>query len=468
MAKIAIIGAGSLVFGKAFLNDLLGVAILDGCEIALMGPTEGKLKAAAGYVGRAVGINGLRTEVRHTTDLREAVRGADYVIATFGVGPDMARVDKEVPARYGVDQIIGDTLGPGGVFRAARTAPAMMRLAEEVARCASPDAVILNYVNPMAIMCLTLGRHTDVRFVGLCHGVQTTLGLIAKYTGVDKAAIDYHCAGINHMAWFLEIKSGGADLYPVLRENIERPEYYLSEKVRCEVMRQFGYFMTESTDHLSEYLYWFRKSRESLGEYCDMPIFNIKKSGGGKAAPANPDIYAAETGELEPRSEEYCSHIIEAMEGGGIFKFNGNFMNDGYVANLPADSCVEVPAYADRTGMHPTRVGSLPPQLAALNQSNVTVQSLAAEAAHAGDPELLFSAVAMDPLTSAVLTLREAREMVGEMLEAQRGYLPQFGGRSLRKVHKVEIPVGTVGVEIPVDPALAVAKRIERLIGGQG
>jgi alpha-galactosidase len=305
--------------------------------------------------------------------------------------------------------------------------------------------------------------------VGLCHGVQTTLDLIAGYTNVKKSEIDFLCAGINHMAWFLKIEKDGRDLYPLLKENMEKAEYYKNEKVRGEVMRQCGYFMTESTGHLSEYLPWFRKNKECLDRYCDEPAF------GGESGAyyhfsvmvaekfKNTDVLAIESGNLEPRSKEYCSYIIEALETGVPFRFNGNVPNRGYITNLPSSATVEVPVYADREGLHPFVVGDLPLPCAALNMSNLTVQSLAAEAAIKGYPELAFWAAAMDPLTAAVLDLKKTRDMVTEMLEAEAQWLPQFAGKKIKKTGYINIPPGTVGAPVPVDPALAINSRFGKL-----
>lgn len=334
-----------------------------------------------------------------------------------------------------------------------------------------PDAVLLNYANPMAANCYALGKATRVPFIGLCHGVQTTLDLISRYVDVPKERIDHLCAGINHMAWFLSLrdKKDGRDLYPALRENIEKPEYYANEKVRCEVMRHFGYFMTESTGHLSEYLPWFRSSRRALETYCDEPDF-----GGASGAYyrycemldrkyRDVDYLSLESSTISGRSVEYCSYILEAMETDRVFRLNGNVRNDGYIPNLPDGCCVEVPVFVDRRGLHPVRVGDLPVQLAALNKSNVTAQALAVEAGLTGDPELVMNACAVDPLTSACCTLKEIRDMTAEMLEAEKEWLPQFAGRKLRPTPAVSIPPGVKRVQVPLDPALAIANRFGEL-----
>ena len=471
MAKIAIIGAGSIIFCKTLLNDLFSTPALAGSTYALMGPTMWKLEKMRVYAQQVIDKNKLGAKVYSTTDRRDALSGADYVILMFQIGGnDAYRFDYEIPMRYGVDQCIGDSLGPGGVFRCLRTAPVLIDIARDVEECC-PGAYVLNYVNPMGAVCTVAGRATSLKMAGLCHGVQTTLDLIAGYTDVPKERIDYTCAGINHMAWFLKIESGGKDLYPILRANMEKPEYYKNEKVRGEVMRHCGYFMTESTGHLSEYLPWFRKNQTVLDLYCDEPDF-----GGATGAYykycvmiaekfAATDVLSIESGDLEPRSKEYCSYIIEALESGAPFRFNGNVRNDGFITNLPYDATVEVPIYADKEGLHPFTIGKLPAPLAALNQTNVTVQGLAADAAITGDPELAFWAVAMDPLTSAVLTLRETREMVREMLEAEAQWLPQFEGKKLAAKDQIIVPEGTVPAPVPVDPALAINARFGKLGG---
>jgi alpha-galactosidase len=328
---------------------------------------------------------------------------------------------------------------------------------------------MLQYANPMAANCLALGKAASVPFVGLCHGVQTTLDLIAGYCGVPKDEIVYTCGGVNHMDWFLTLEHNGRDLYPHLREVFEKPEYYKNEKVRGEVFRHFGYFMTESTGHLSEYVPWFRSHQRALELYCDEPAFGGETGAYYRYGSMlekkykHVDYLAGESSKLGARSVEYCSYILEAHETDRVFRLNGNVRNDGFITNLPAGCCVEVPCFVDRRGIHPARVGDLPVQCAALNQSNVTVQTLAVEAGLAGDPELVMAAVAMDPLTSACLTLKEARNMTAEMLKAEARWLPQFKGKSLRETPTVRIPKKLKRVDVPTDPALAIANRFGEL-----
>ena len=262
--KIAIIGAGSIIFCKTLILDILATPGMEGTEFALMAPSKRNSSQVEKYIQKVIDHNGLDASVYVTTDRVEAVRGAKFIIATFQVGGVAAfEMDYRIPLKYGVDACIGDSMGPGGLFRALRSIPVLLELADEVKKYAEPGALILNYVNPMAMICWTLGT-TGVNFVGLCHGVQTTLDLISGYVDVPKEQIDYLCAGINHMAWFLDIKNDGKDLYPLLKERFEQPGYYVNEKVRGEAFRQFGYFMTESTGHLSEYLPWFRSSERAL------------------------------------------------------------------------------------------------------------------------------------------------------------------------------------------------------------
>ena len=462
-------GAGSLVFCKTLMSDFLATPALAGSEYRLMALTHTRLDKMHDFVQRLIRDNGIEATVTATTDRREALAGADYVVVMLQVGGvEEFRQDYEIPMKYGVDQCIADTLGPGGVFRALRHIPALLEIARDM-RELCPGAILFNYANPMGMCCAALGRVPGLQFVGLCHGVQTTMDLIASYVDVPKDEIDFLAAGINHMAWFLRLEHQGRDLYPILKANFEKPGYYVNEKVRGEVLRHFGYFMTESTGHLSEYLPYFRKTRKALSRYCDEPSFGGESGAYYKYCAmlaekfARTDPLSIESTQLGPRSAEYCSHIIEARETGRVFRLNGNVRNDGYITNLPDGCCVEVPIYVDRLGLHPTVVGDLPPQCAALNLTNVLVQNLAVEASFSGDPERVMQAVALDPLTSAVLTLKEIREMVAEMLEAERRYLPQFQDRTLRSVPAIEIPSNVVRQNVPLDPALAIANRFGKL-----
>jgi alpha-galactosidase len=468
MSKVAIIGAGSIIFCKTLMLDILATPGLEGTEFALMAPSTRRTAQVEAFAQRVIQQNHLPAKVWATTDRRAALKGADYVIATFQVGGLAAyEQDYQVPMRHGVDQCIGDTLGPGGIFRALRSIPVALDMARDMQELC-PNALLLNYVNPMAMVCWALGT-TGVKFVGLCHGVQTTLDLISGYAGVPKKNIDFLCAGINHMAWFLKLEHAGQDLYPLLRQRFEQPEYYVNEKVRGETMRHFGYLMTESTGHLSEYLPYFRKNQKALDLYCDEPAFGGETGAYYKwcvsvgAKYENKDMLAGEPTAVPPRSVEYGSYIIEAMETGRPFKLNGNVRNEGMIANLPADCCAEGPIYVDRLGLHKTVVGDLPSQCAALNLTNISVQRLAVEAAMGDDPERIVYACALDPLTAAVLTLKEIRDMASDLLEAERAWLPQYAGKAIHPTPAISIPKGVKRADVPVDPALAIMARFGQL-----
>ena len=467
MRKIAIIGAGSIIFCKTLVLDILQTPSLRDSEFALMAPSTRHTRQVAAFLNKVIEKEGLPAKVWITTDRREALKDADYVVLTFQIGGMAAyAADSHIPMRYGVDNCIGDSLGPGGIFRALRTIPVIRDVCADI-RDLCPNALILNYVNPMAMIGWTLGKE-NVNYVGLCHGVQTTLDLIAGYCGVDKKDVDFVCAGINHMGWFLRIEKDGEDLYPRFKANMEKPGYYINEKVRAEVLRNFGYFCTESTGHLSEYLPYFRKNKKAMDLYCDEPGFGGEHNAYFNFCDHVQKKYADKLLDNEPielpgRSVEYCSYILEAIETGVPFRFNGNVLNHGLIENLPWDCCAEGPLYADSTGLHRTIVGELPVQLAALNITNINVQRLAVHAAYTGDPEDVVRAVALDPLTAAVCTLAEIREMVAEMLEAEAQWLPQFAGKKLAVRGDIAIPADVVREPVPVDPALAIMARMDEL-----
>lgn len=468
MTKVAIIGAGSIVFCRTLMQDIMATNGLEDTEFALMAPTTRRTSQVEAFAKRVIKENGLPASAYVTTDRREAVKDADFVIATYQIGGvEGFQYDYEIPMKHGVDQCIGDTLGPGGIFRALRSIPTAIDLAHDIEEL-SPNALLLNYVNPMAMICWALGT-TNVQFVGLCHGVQTTMDLISGYVGVPKDEIDFICAGINHMGWFLKLEHQGKDLYPTLRERFEQPEFYVNEKVRGEAFRHFGYFMTESTGHLSEYLPYFRKNQKALDLYCDEPAFGGETGAYYKWCAdvaeryKERDILANESAKLPSRSIEYGSYVIEAIKTGRTFKLNGNVINGGMITNLPADCCAEGPIFVDSTGLHKTIVGDLPSQCAALNMTNINVQRLAVEAALSGDPEKIVHACAMDPLTSAVLTLKDIRDMAAEMLEAEKKWMPQFEGKSIRTTPTISIPKDVKRVDVPVDPALAIMARFGEL-----
>jgi alpha-galactosidase len=445
MPKIGLIGAGSAVFTRALCSDILLSPVLERSTISLMDIDAARLGQARDLVQAIVDGRGLAATVEATTDRREAVRGADYVVTTFQQGGlEAYALDIEIPQRFGVEQCVGDTLGPGGVFRSLRTIPVLLDLCDEMDELA-PDALLLNYVNPMAANCWAVAAATGRPHVGLCHSVQGTSEMLARWIDVPIEDIAYRCAGINHQAFYLEFRRGAEDLYPRIRAAIEREEVVAEEPVRVDIMKSFGYFVTESSGHASEYLPYFRKSERMVRDEL-VPRFTDPRNGwfglgrtGGylehciqrlEASKREIDeLVSGSTRLPTERTHEYGSFVIEAMETDVPIRVNGNVPNRGSITNLPEGCCVEVPCLVDANGVQATHVGALPTQLAALNRTNVNVQELIVEAALSGDTDAVHHAVALDPLTAAVCTLPRIHEMVAEMLERQAHWLPQFARR---------------------------------------
>jgi alpha-galactosidase len=444
MPKITIIGAGSVVFTRNLCSDILLTPALQESTISLMDIDTGRLDQARALVQALIDARGLSARVEASTDRREAVRGAGYVITTFQQGGlEAYALDIETPRRYGVEQCVGDTLGPGGVFRALRTIPVLIELGRELDELA-PDALLLNYVNPMAANCWAYDRATGRPHVGLCHSVQGTSEMLARWAGAPYDEVVFRCAGINHQAFFLELRRGAEDLYPAIRRAAEESAIYGSEPVRVELMRHFGYFVTESSGHASEYSPYFRKSAGMVNEEL-VPRFSSERDGwfdfgrtGGylrhciaRQELAQQDYAALIDGSKAPpaaRTHEYGSLIIEAIETNRPARINGNVPNRDLMPGLPAGCCVEVPCLVDGNGIQPTRVAGYPAQLAALNRTNINVQELIVEAALRGSREAVHHAVLLDPLTAAVCTLPQIHAMVDEMLAEQARWLPQLAG----------------------------------------
>jgi alpha-galactosidase len=442
MPRIALIGAGSTVFTRNLCSDFLLTPALQDSTIVLMDIDADRLAQASALVNAIVEHRGLPARVEATLEQREAVAGADYVITTFQQGGlEAYALDIEIPERYGVGQCVGDTLGPGGVFRALRTIPVLLDLCDDMDDLA-PDALLLNYVNPMAANCSAIEAASGRPHVGLCHSVQGTSEMLARWTGVPYEEVVFLCAGINHQAWFLEFRRGSEDLYAAIVDATSRPEIYSEEPVRIDLMRHFGYFVTESSGHASEYVPYFRKTPamieselvprfENEADYW----FDFGRTGGylrhchERQRTAAEEYRALEAGVRSlpsVRTHEYGWMILEAIETDQPARINGNVPNWGLIENLPSSCCVEVPCLIDGNGVQPTAVGVIPPQLAALNRTCINVQALIVEAALAGDMEAVYHAVSLDPLTAAICTLPQIRSMVDEMLEAQAPWLPQF------------------------------------------
>lgn len=442
MSKITFIGAGSIVFTRNLCSDILLTPALQDSTISLMDIDPVRLERSRKLVQAIIDRRGLKARVEATTDRREAVKDARFVITTFQQGGlDAYALDIDIPRKYGVEQCVGDTLGPGGVFRGLRTIPVLLDLCDEMDELA-PDALLLNYVNPMAINCWAVADATGWPHVGLCHSVQGTSEMLARWIGVPYDEISFLCAGINHQAFFLEFRRGTQDLYPLIWQAIEREEVMNEEPVRGEMMKYFGYFVTESSGHASEYVPYYRKTASMVTDDLSPRFknqgdfwFDFARTGGylrhcqDREKVADEEFRALSEGIKDlptTRTHEYGSLILEAVETNRPARINGNVPNNGLITNLPDGCCVEVPCLVDSNGVQGTFVGNLPTQIAALNRTNINVQELAVEAALMGDQDAVHYAIMMDPLTAAVCTLPQIHTMVDEMLEAQSRWLPQF------------------------------------------
>jgi len=436
MTKITFIGAGSLVFTRNLVRDILTFPLMRDATLTLMDIDPERLEFAQASVQRIVDLGKYPAKVEATLDREEALRGADFVLVTIlADGGDVWRHDLEIPKKYGVDTNIGDTRGPSGIFRGLRTIPPMLRIARDMERLC-PDATMLNYTNPMVLLCRAMQRETSVKLTGLCHSVQGTAEMLAGWIGAPMDEITYTCAGINHMAWYLKYEWKGQDAYPLIRKAVtERPEIYNEEQVRNEMFLHLDHYVTESSGHNSEYNWWFRKRPDLIDKYCThgtgwnpgvyaATIKWVERRGGWREAAKQ--WFASETPISLDRGHEYAAYIINALLGGEPFEFNGNVPNTNLVTNLPPNACVEVPVWASRKGLTPVHVGALPPSCAVLTNLTSTIEEMAVEAALTGDPRLVFQAIAHDPLTAAVLSLAEIKQMVNEMLQQNRAHLPQF------------------------------------------
>ena len=430
--KVTFVGAGSVVFSKQLMMDILSTPELEDTSFSLYDIDPERLETAKLICEDLVQSLGNKATVTTSLDRKEALRGADFVVNMIQVGMHEATLlDFQIPAKYGLKQTIADTTGVGGIFRGLRTLPVMLSMVEEMAEVC-PDAYLLNYTNPMPINCLGLflamkEKGLDINTAGLCHSVQGTAKQLAGYLKVPYEELEYFVAGINHMSWFLTLKHNGKDLYPALFEAMEDPEIYKTNKVRFEIMRHFGYFVTESSEHMAEYTAFFIKDPKLIEE-LDIPIneYITRSERNLKSyAEIREKVLRGEHLEVET-SHEYASGIIKAITTGKPWSFNGNFLNEGLLDHLPRDCAVAVPCLVDRSGIHPCHVGSLPPQLAGLNLTNINVHRLTAEAFLTGKKEYLYHAVALDPLASSMLNLDQMRAMVDELVEAHGDALPKL------------------------------------------
>jgi alpha-galactosidase len=433
--KVAILGAGSTVFARQLMTDLLCAPGLEQGSFALVDIDAERLELAHQLGGKLVETSGRDWTVVASTNRLDLLDGCDYVINTIEVaGLRNVRPDYDIPLEYGVDQCIGDTIGPGGIFKMLRTGPAWLEITQDLERTC-PQAVVMNYTNPMSALTLLALRATRLQVVGLCHSVQGTARQLATYLDVPPEELRFQCAGINHMAWFTELRYRGQDMYPRLRRAARDPEIYESDPVRFEMMLHFGAFVTESSGHFSEYLPYFRKRPDLLERYTrdgylgesgfyanNWPRWRAEATETSRAQ------LAGKSEILLNRSSEYASVIVEAIETGRPAVIHGNVVNTGLIHNLPLEGCVEVPVLVDGTGLHPVAFGPLPAQLAGLNASHMYVHELMVQAVLERDREAALGALMLDPLTAAVCSPDEIRQMFDEMWEAERADLEAFEG----------------------------------------
>ena len=435
MPQITILGAGSTVFARQLMTDILQIQGLDEGCFALVDIDANRLALAHQIAEKLIALSGKHWNVRASTERHDLLPGSDFIINSIEVaGLANVRYDFDIPMKYGVNQCIGDTIGPGGIFKALRTGPTWLDILHDAEQLC-PQAWVLNYTNPMSILTLLALTGTSMRTVGLCHSVQATSRLLANFLEVPYDELEWCCAGINHNAWFTELGYHGQDMYPRLRERAQVPEVYERDPIRFEFMLHFGAFMTESSGHFSEYVPYFRKRPDLIERYCrdgylgetgfyanNWPVWREHKDN---------SIREMLVGTREipfERSYEYGSYIIEAMVTHRPIVIYGNVRNSGLIDNL-LDGCVEVACLVDRNGIHPCHFGPLPEQLAAINRSHMAVHTLMCEALLTRNKEAARYALLLDPLTAAVCSPAEISTMFDEMWEAERKYLLPFEER---------------------------------------
>ncbi len=437
MAKVVFIGAGSLGFTRGLVRDLLTFPLLRNSTIALVDINKDRLSYAKKMVEKIVAMGNYPAKVVASTDRRKLLKDADAVCVTILCGStDIWQHDILIPKKYGVDTNVGDTRGPSGIFRALRTIPTMLDICRDMEELC-PNAIMLNYTNPMAMLCHAMQRKSFIKVTGLCHSVQGTAEMLAKWMNVPYEQMAYTSAGINHLSWYLKLEHKGKDLYPRLRKVVStNRKIYNEEQVRNEMFLALGKYVTESSGHNSEYNWWFRKRPDLIKKYCTKGtgwnpgayayiLKEYRASEKNWKKGVNKWLKADKPISLE-RGHEYAAAIINAYMGGELYTFNGNMVNTGLITNLPQNCCVEVPVMISRKGFEPMHVGSLPLPCVALTALSATIEMMAVEACLTGDANLVYQAICNDPLTAAVLSLAEIKKMVAEMLRKNRPYLPHF------------------------------------------
>lgn len=433
MSKVTIIGAGSAVFAFEIITDLLLTPGLEEGVFALVDIDEARLELAHRIAEKAITLTGRRWRVEASTDRTQVLRDTDYLINTIEVaGLANVRHDFDIPMKYGVNQCIGDTIGPGGIFKALRTLPSWIDILRDAERLA-PGALIMNYTNPMSLTCLTGLRVSSLPIVGLCHSIQHTTEQLAEYLGMAYRELKYRAAGINHLAWIVDLTRDGEDMYPLLREKAKDPAIYERDPIRFEMMLHLGAFVTESSGHTSEYTGYFRKRPDLIEKYTRPEYLgetgfyaNNWPQWRKEADEWIQRMLRDEEPVLLERSPEYASYIIQAMETDVPTVIYGNVVNTNLITNLPQNGVVEVRCLVNRDGVQPTYFGALPTQLAALDAIHMAVHDLVATAVLEANREAAFYALMLDPLTAAVCSPAEIRAMFDEMSRAQAPYLPDW------------------------------------------
>jgi len=436
--KIAFVGAGSLGFTRTLVIDLMSWEDLNNATLSLTDIDEQRLDYARRAVERIMEVGNYPATVEATLDRAAGVKDADIVIITIlAHGADGFAPEIDIPMKYGVDFNVGDTHGTAAVFRSLRTIPMMLDICRDVERHA-PNAYVLNYTNPMSMLCRAIQRETSVRLVGLCHSVQGLGGMLGGWIGAPADEIVSVCAGINHQAWAIRFEWNGKDAYPLLRQAVERPEIYRKDIVRTEMFKALGYYVTESSGHNSEYNWWFRKRPDLIEKYCTHGenwnpgrhryiLDEYQHREQAEKWQRHMRDYAEGRVPIKlGRSHEYASSIVRGLLFDELFEFNATVPNTGLITNLPDRCAVEVPVIANKAGFSAIQMGALPPQCAALNQINTAVIEFAVESAISGDPQAAYLACCFDPLAASVLSLAEIKQMVDELFRVQAPRLPQF------------------------------------------
>ena len=436
--KVAFIGAGSIGFTRGLLADILTVPEFHDIQVSFTDINPDNLRMVTQLCQRDIDENGLAIKIHATLDRREAFRDAKYVINCVRIGMlEAFETDVDIPLKYGVDQCVGDTLCIGGIMYGQRGIAAMLGFCKDIREVAAPGCILLNYSNPNAMVTWACNKYGKVPTYGLCHGVQHGHEQIAKALGRKKEDVDIICAGLNHQTWYVSVKTDGVERTGELYELMKQADFAKDENIRLDVMRNFGHYSTESNGHLSEYLMWYRKRPEDMEKWINYSSWIQGETAGYLRVcresrnwfETDFPNWLKETARKftpESRSTEHGSYIIEGLETGRVYRGCFNVMNNGAITNLPAECVVEVPCYVDYNGISIPKVGDLPLGCAAICSASVWVQKLAVEAAVHGDISLLYQAAMMDPLTGAVCTPDEIRQMVDEMLVAGRQWLPQY------------------------------------------